>query len=312
MLRLRSLTTPLYCQCYYRMSGQRPLMEFLLEANTSVDCTQTVIYPTPVVETAYVTLTPDVLTAFVTLTPDVVTDYVTLTPEIQVNYVTLTPDVLTAYVTVTPEVHTAYVTVSPEVQTAYVTVPAEVHTAYVTVTPSALHDVTTKTVEQMVTVTTSLSQSCSPAELTVTAALITTTVPLTHTETLTQTRTATVTATATLSPTSTFCPPQPSASACPNVTNTESDNHHQVDDRAESDVLRTMQSVVKELTVNPSNVSRSRRRKESAPDERTSAQTMGITAILMMVLPVALVTLLDLPSLYRDIQRLHHAAHDTP
>ena len=293
-------------------------MEFLLEANVSVDCTQTLILPTPVVETAFVTLTPDVLTAFVTLTPDVVTDYVTLTPDAQFNYVTLTPDAVTTYVTVIPQVQTVYVTASPEVQTAYVTV-----------TPSlpAQHVITT-TVEQLLTVT--VGGSCSPEELApVTPAAVS--LPHTHIHThnqtqtqthiQTQTHTATVTAAATLTLTSTVCPTQPSASACPNVTTTttttkdsDSHPHHRVGDKAELDVLWEMQSVVKELTVNPSNVSRSRRKKESAADERASAQTMGIAAILMMVLPVALVTLLDLPSLYRDVLRLHShaAAQDKP
>ena len=275
-------------------------MEFLLEANASVDCTQTPIYPTPVVETAYVTLTPDVLTAFVTLTPDAVTVYTTLMPKIQTQYVTLA---------------TAYVTISPEVQTAYVTTAAEVRTAFVTVTPSPVHDVITTTVKQTMTVTASLSQSCSPAELTVTPALITTNVPPTHTEILTLTQTQTATATVTLSLTSTLSSPQPSASTGPSVTLTTTTDSTTtttttITTTTSDDVNNLtpdMAALVRELTLNPNNVSRARRLKESAGDVRTSAKTMGAVAGIVLTLVALLIVGADASRLFGDIQRLHRA-----
>ena len=65
-----------------------------------------------------------------------------------------------------------------------------------------------------------------------------------------------------------------------------------------------MNSLVQELTLNPDNVSKARRRKESAPDVRTSARTMGAVAGVVLTLVAVLVVALDASRLFRDVQRL--------
>jgi hypothetical protein len=67
-------------------------------------------------------------------------------------------------------------------------------------------------------------------------------------------------------------------------------------------VEEEMESVVKELTVDAHNTSQARRKKESAGDDRKSAQTIGLGAIIaIIVIPIILIIVADIPAIYRDI-----------
>lgn len=56
---------------------------------------------------------------------------------------------------------------------------------------------------------------------------------------------------------------------------------------------------VKDLAVNHTTVSRARRKKESAPDQRPSAQSLGISAICLLFCIMLCIIFFDLPVLYR-------------
>ncbi|XP_070175782.1 poly(A) polymerase-like [Littorina saxatilis] len=277
---------------------QRSLKDFMQESNTSRACNQTDINPSPVVETAYVTLTPNV-----------VTDYVTLTPEMQTVHVTMT---------MSPDVQTAYVTVTPAIQTAYVTLTQEMPTAYVTVTQSGYDVVTTTvdravptTVAQTVTVTESSSQACSYSDNSVAPATVPQTDTVVQTQNVTQTQTQTVTQTQVVTQTqiisaSTVCEPQPSSYPCSNTTNnTETGTYEE--QRTEEQIRLDLEALLKDLAINRNNVSRSRRKKESALDERKSAQTIGAAAVAFLVVAALFIAGMDISTLFRKIFSLRSA-----
>ncbi|PVD19754.1 hypothetical protein C0Q70_20245 [Pomacea canaliculata] len=58
---------------------------------------------------------------------------------------------------------------------------------------------------------------------------------------------------------------------------------------------------VKDLAVNHTTVSRARRKKESAPDQRPSAQSLGISAICLLFCIMLCIIFFDLPVLYRGL-----------
>ncbi|KAK7115973.1 hypothetical protein V1264_001739 [Littorina saxatilis] len=353
------------------VTGQRSLSEFVQEFNNR---THILITPSPVVETAQVTLTPDVQMAYVTLSPNIVTDYVTLTPDTEFAYVTLTPDVVTAYVTLTPSTMNEVVTS---------TVQEMVTTTVEQVMTSTVRKMTTTTL------TTLVGQSCSQSKVTTTASKaimlspaltqtvtrtqthvvneteshvmnVTETHKVTQTQTQVVTQTQTTTATATVAMNPTTCV-QPSSSVLPDISpsfssssgnntgnndnngnnnngNNGNNGQNTIDDsgsneisgndnniiiidncgnssspnmtKTEKEVEEELEALVKELKVNPVNVSRSRRKKESAPDERKSAQSLGAVAVVVMVVGVVLLVLVDGSTLFCYIHRLVRVRHD--
>ncbi|KAK7476125.1 hypothetical protein BaRGS_00032618 [Batillaria attramentaria] len=320
-------TTPPPPQSVCAERGSRlSLSDAALQAEV-INCTETVSYSIPVVQTAYVTVTPDVQTEHVTLAPEiqteyvtitpgvlyvtqVETDYVTITPDNQIGYVTVTAEAETAYVTLTPEVLTAYVTITPDAQvehvtvteeanTAYVTVTPEVSTAYVTITPSPVIEHVTVTNEIYVTEhRTAVETQVQTVEISQSCSVVTSMVEVDVTPTLTETVTVSAAASCPLAETSTV-------PTCAPVSVTRNNS-------TAEDILVEMHQVVKELTVDRSNISRIRRMKESAPDDRTSATTMGLSASLFLFVCGLLVFLLDAPKLHRDIMHFRRNVERKP
>ncbi|KAK3578134.1 hypothetical protein CHS0354_010088 [Potamilus streckersoni] len=65
-----------------------------------------------------------------------------------------------------------------------------------------------------------------------------------------------------------------------------------------------MQRMLKELMIDRKNTSKSRMRKESANDNRPSSVSIGAVGVAIVVVPLGLVIVLDIPQLYMDLQKM--------
>ncbi|XP_067657994.1 uncharacterized protein [Haliotis asinina] len=71
----------------------------------------------------------------------------------------------------------------------------------------------------------------------------------------------------------------------------------------EEELTVLLASIVEELTVETKNLSKTVRKRTSAPDARPSSQSIGYSALSLIVIPFVLVILMDVPAIKKDLQQ---------